>query len=72
MHDLCVRLVAKRIDRYLVGALMVPMFAACQKFDPRYGDPWSRYIEWSGFRHINELVYTAADLNGFGLVTDLD
>ena len=39
-------------------AIMTPMFAACQKFDPRCGDSWSRYIEWSGFRHIDELVST--------------
>lgn len=35
---------------------MTALFAACQKFDPRCGDTWSRYIEWSGFRHIDELV----------------
>ena len=37
---------------------MTPMFAACRKFDPRCGDSWWRYIEWSGFRHIEELVST--------------
>ena len=37
---------------------MTPMFAACRKFDLRCGESWSRYIEWSGFRHINELVST--------------
>jgi hypothetical protein len=35
---------------------MTAMFAACQKFDSRCGDSWSRYIEWSGFHHIQEIV----------------
>ena len=37
---------------------MPPMFTACQKFDSQFGDSWSRYIEWSGFHHIDELVST--------------
>lgn len=37
---------------------MTSLFAACQKFDPRCGDTWSRYIEWAGLRHIVELVST--------------
>lgn len=37
---------------------MTPVFVACQKFDPSCGDSWSSYIEWSGFRHIREIVST--------------
>jgi hypothetical protein len=37
---------------------MIPVFAACQKFDPNCGDSWSSYIEWSGFHHIQEIVST--------------
>ena len=37
---------------------MIPMFVACRKFGPQSGDSWSRYIEWSGFHHIDELVST--------------
>jgi hypothetical protein len=39
-------------------AIMTPMFTACRKFGPQFRESWSRYIEWSGFRHINELVST--------------
>ena len=35
---------------------MIPIFIACQKFDPSCGNSWSSYIEWSGFRHIQEIV----------------
>ncbi len=34
----------------------MPMFTVCRKFDPRCGESWSRYIEWSGFHHLRELV----------------
>ena len=37
---------------------MPPMFTVCRKFDSQCGDSWSRYIEWSGFHHIDELVST--------------
>jgi hypothetical protein len=35
---------------------MSRMFAACQRFDQRNGDSWSRFIEWTGFQHIREIV----------------
>lgn len=35
---------------------MMPIFTACQRFSPQSGDAWSSYIEWSGLRHIEELV----------------
>lgn len=37
---------------------MIPVFVACHKFNPSCGDSWSRYIEWSGFGHIQEIVST--------------
>lgn len=37
---------------------MIPVFAACQKYDPSWGDSWKKYIEWSGFHHIQEIVST--------------
>lgn len=37
---------------------MTPVFIAHRKFDPTYGETWSRYIEWTGFYHIHELVST--------------
>jgi hypothetical protein len=35
---------------------MISVFVACQKFEPSCGDSWSSYIEWSGLRHIEEIV----------------
>ncbi len=35
---------------------MSPIFVACQKFDLSCGDAWSSYIEWSGFRHLQEVI----------------
>ena len=34
------------------------MFAAHERFDPSSGESWKNYIEWSGFKHIQELVST--------------
>jgi hypothetical protein len=34
------------------------MFAAHMRFGPSCGEPWTSYIEWSGFHHISELVST--------------
>jgi hypothetical protein len=37
---------------------MMPIFTACQKFAPCCGESWLRYIEWSKFHHLRELVST--------------
>lgn len=37
---------------------MSPIFAACRRFNPSCGERWTRYIEWSGFYHIEEVVST--------------
>ncbi len=42
---------------------MMPIFTARRKFDPRCGDYWLGYIEWSGFHHIKELVSTDSILS---------
>lgn len=34
------------------------IFVACRKFDSSCGDAWLRYIDWSGFDHIQEVVST--------------
>jgi len=33
-------------------------YAAHKRFDPSCGESWSKFVEWSGFRHITELVST--------------
>jgi hypothetical protein len=38
--------------------MSLQMFAAHNRFDSSCGESWTRYIEWSGFRHISELVST--------------
>lgn len=35
---------------------MTPIFAACQRFDSQRGDAWTRYVEWSGYAHLSEVV----------------
>ncbi len=40
----------------VASVVMSPIFAACQKFDARSGDSWLRYIDRSGFIHIDEIV----------------
>lgn len=35
---------------------MIPIFAACQKFDSQRGDAWTHYVEWSGYAHLSEVV----------------
>lgn len=35
---------------------MDAVFAACRKFDSNCGDEWSRFVHWSGFHHIEEIV----------------
>lgn len=32
------------------------IFAACQKFNSSCGESWTRYIEWSGYDQIQEIV----------------
>jgi hypothetical protein len=34
------------------------MFAAHRRFDLSSGEAWTSFIEWSGFRHISEVVST--------------
>ncbi len=35
---------------------MKPWFIATERFNPTNGDDWSRYIEWSGLKQLDELV----------------
>ncbi|MBD2109502.1 hypothetical protein [Nodosilinea sp. FACHB-13] len=37
-------------------SVMTPIFAACQRFDSQRGDAWTRYVEWSGYAHLSEVV----------------
>jgi hypothetical protein len=45
-------------------------YTAHRRFGPDSGDRWSSFIEWSGFRHVSEVV-TTDELLGFALIDEL-
>jgi len=42
---------------------MTPWFAATERFDPRAGEAWAKYIAWSGLTQLEELVSLDCMLN---------
>jgi len=42
---------------------MTPWFAATERFDPRAGEAWAKYIAWAGLTQLEELVSLDSMLN---------
>src|SRR5436190_23203134 len=46
----------RKLERRMQGNVMPVVYSAVRSFDPASGEPWQRFIAWSGLTQLREVI----------------